>query len=279
MAKQKASPIVWTSKESKAYLRNYRNYVSSEVHNTILDFHAHTVLALPARIPTYFVDPRLENVIRETVSEEELLEPHFKQCVNLPLIDFKKLERLCKLRISSAANFSSKRKISDNHLLKILAGSFCELDRDRLHRPYPSAGGLFPVSVFVYKFPNRYNSLEAGCYYLLPKSRKLQKRALVVEPQMERRFYDSHHMNQPTASIIYVLNIERAIFKYSFRGYRHGLIEVGSMVQALHTIGSAFGATTRCYSGQFDHWFNKYLDLSSQTFLPLLIQQIGVQSE
>jgi len=268
---------MWTKEHAKAWLKQYRPHVSEDVRRDLLDFHAVTVLGKPGPIPSQFVRADIFAMSREIQTQDDLLEPHLENCIPLPIISLSNRQFRKLTRTHSAWDFSRDQKIPDEEIKKIISASFCPMRDENGRRPYASAGALYPVNVFFYKFTDS-NDFPAGFYHLLPRSRLLQARGKKLSMRLEGRLFDSGRLSPPTFSTIYVLNIERAVFKYSYRGYRHGLIEAGAMSQVLDNTAASLKFSARCLSGMYDNWLLEVLDLSPQIYLPLLIQQVGVEA-
>lgn len=147
------------------------------------------------------------------------------------------------------------------------------------HRPYPSAGGLYPVEPLIFLFPERLNGFSeaAGCYHFRPVSQKLQRlqkidASLFFERLMHQYFEKSHW---PCFGILYTAHLSKAIFKYRYRGYRHALMEAGSMYQQAIRVSQKMGWRNTVWSTFSEHEMLCALELDYGSWLPLTMQFFG----
>lgn len=147
-------------------------------------------------------------------------------------------------------------------------------------RPYPSAGGLYPVEPLVFLFPERIENckdLASGCYHFRPVSKKLQLiKKLGMEhffDQLLHQYMDNNHL--PCFGILYLAHVGKAIFKYRYRGYRHALMEAGAMYQQAVRVSEAMGLRNTVWSTFSEHEMLHTLELEYGTYLPLTMQFFG----
>lgn len=147
-------------------------------------------------------------------------------------------------------------------------------------RPYPSAGGLYPIEPLVFLFEEKIDhqtKIQSGCYHFRPISQKLQfikkiDKKYFLETLLHG-FVDSKHA--PCLGILYIAHIGKSIFKYRYRGYRHALMEAGSMYQQATIISQQMGMRNTVWSTFSDHEMLYALDLEYGTYLPLTMQLFG----
>jgi len=158
-------------------------------------------------------------------------------------------------------------------ILGFLHDAFCSPEGEEPRRPIPSAGGLFPVEVFLILHEGASSpDLPAGLHHLLPVSRRLQP----LPMKMPEAVFRPTDFGQPAGGILYVLNLPKAVFKYRYRGYRHGLMEAGSLYQQAALAARHHGIGTRSWSGFCDDAVIRGIHLDPADFLPLLIQSFGL---
>ncbi|MFC4496476.1 amino acid adenylation domain-containing protein [Streptomyces ovatisporus] len=140
-------------------------------------------------------------------------------------------------RLPAAAG--SVREFSPDPLslrrLSLLAAAFTELGPEHgTRRPYPSAGGFYPVQVYVYVKPGRVSGVEAGVYYLDPAGRALVPLAdgAVLDEQSQVRY--NRPLFESAAVGFLLVSTPRAIEPAYGRalGRRYTAVEAGHMCQA-----------------------------------------------
>lgn len=216
------------------------------------------------------VNPKLISRVQFTEAEISPFHHHDIPCVDQQPAPF--------VRKTSLAQFSDQ-KIDFAQVQQFLVDAYAIDDSGT--RPYPSAGGLYPVEPLVFLFAEKLNGFEAhvsGCYHFRPVTKTLQ----LIKTMDFQTFY--HHMlhdfvgedpaHWPNFCVLYLAHLNKAIFKYRYRGYRHALMEAGSMYQhatsmAEHhqlrtTVWSTFSESQMLYELSLDH--GSYLPLTMQLF-------------
>ena len=186
-----------------------------------------------------------------------------------------------KTRAASTTTFAEK-KIELNLIQKLLVHAFC-VDDVQSRRPYPSAGGLYPIEPLVFLFPERINkwpkNSPAGCYHYRPVSNNLQLLRKMEQPalyeQLLHGFVGDTLEHSPNFAILYLAQINKAIFKYRYRGYRHALMEAGSMYQQATLVAENLGLRTTVWSTFSEPEMMYALGLDHGLYLPLTMQLFG----
>lgn len=181
-------------------------------------------------------------------------------------------------RQASFTKFSEK-KITLSEVQNFLLATFsCD---DNQHRPYPSAGGLYPVEPLVFLFPERVDSFNhpAGCYHFRPLSESLQ---LIQKIDRETFYQKLMHGfvaegHQPAFCILYIAQVVKAIFKYRYRGYRHALMEAGAMYQAATVSSEHFQLRNTVWCTFSEPEILTALKLDYRSYLPLAMQFFGYE--
>ncbi len=150
------------------------------------------------------------------------------------------------------------------------------------HRPYPSAGGLYPVEPLVFIFPDKisgFNSYISGCYHFRPISKKLQ---LIERMSAQHLFETLLHgylgntsEKWPNFAFLYLAHAGKALFKYRYRGYRQALMEAGSMYQQATLKAEQHGLKTTLWSTFSEPQMSYELGLDHATYWPLTMQLFG----
>ncbi len=215
--------------------------------------------------------PRLINRVQFTECEMSPFHKHDIDCSDLPPIDF--------VRKPSCSKFTSK-KIDFKQIQHLLINAFSLTESGT--RPYPSAGGLYPVEPLVFLFDERINDFQArvsGCYHFRGISKKLQLiKKLDISDFYEKilhGFVGSEPEHWPNLCVLYVAHIGKAIFKYRYRGYRHALMEAGSMYQQANVISQQMDLRNTVWSTFSEQQMLFELGLDHGCYLPLTMQLFG----
>ncbi|MBE6049025.1 MAG: SagB/ThcOx family dehydrogenase [Clostridium sp.] len=116
---------------------------------------------------------------------------------------------------------------------------------------YASAGGLYPIDIYVYIKGNRVEHLNRGLYYYSPIENSL---SLVTEQELteEMHYYSNKEIfNSSAISIFFVYNAQANIPKYGGNGYLYACIDTGIMVSTFTTIAETLGIGL-CSIGEMD---------------------------
>lgn len=137
----------------------------------------------------------------------------------------------------STRKYNKDYQISKEIFSEILFESFGRF-KGMGSKNYPSAGGLYPVIPIVFVLsPKSIEGIEIPGVYIYDSSnlKLLLIKNLKKKRDMEMILNNINSIKPGFAlsniSIGYVLDIEKTYAKYKTRGYRHGLIEVGLMVE------------------------------------------------
>ncbi|EPY2278235.1 SagB/ThcOx family dehydrogenase [Clostridium sporogenes] len=108
-------------------------------------------------------------------------------------------------------------------------------------RVNPSAGGLYPIQLYVYM--KNIKDLEDGIYTYYPYSHSLKPIKVNIEGLKIDKFAEFGILNAENANIIvfYVYNFLKNSRKYGDGGFAYALIETGEMAQNLQLVSTALG--------------------------------------
>lgn len=254
----------------------YIKFTNNRVYKETLEFHCKsnftiheatrhysTLHHIPPDELSKLTGNELElNVARSPQRESELL---------IPGLDIDH----CLQRNDSCVNFN------EGHLgleqLKEMLAPLLRKQGSSYKRGYPSGGALYPVEVFccnmspVHAWPD-----GANVYHLLCRSRVLEKHLIngCVE-SFQSIILPESNVGKPSVALVYFIYLPKALFKYRFRGYRHALMEAGSMYMLIDLRCKELGLGTRPWSAFTDHQVTKALNLNPALFVPACIQLIG----
>lgn len=80
---------------------------------------------------------------------------------------------------------------------------------------------------------------------------------------------------KPAFCILYIAHVSKTIFKYRYRGYRHAVMEAGSMYQQATTVSQELGLSCTVWSSFSENEFMAALHLNPGAFMPLILQFFG----
>jgi SagB-type dehydrogenase family enzyme len=129
-----------------------------------------------------------------------------------------------------------------------------------LRRTVPSAGGLFPLEIFL--FTQRVDGLPDGLHHYDVRGHAL---ACVSRgnlfPTLEPAFYTFPFVRDANLVMAFAAVFPRTQKKYGPRGYRYILLEAGHAAQNVCLAASELGLGTLCMGGFIDTRVNRLLGL------------------
>ena len=130
------------------------------------------------------------------------------------------------------------------------------------HRTVPSAGGLFPLELFV--ILRRIDGAEDGLYHYHATGRTLSllERGDVF-PRLEPMFYTFPFIADANIVIALAAIFPRTQTKYGPRGYRYVLLEAGHVGQNICLRAAELDLATLCMGGFVDSALNAMLGLKA----------------
>jgi SagB-type dehydrogenase family enzyme len=247
-------------------------FASPLVFEDCLEFHSKTCIDTSEKVSDLSAHAESERDIyrKFELSETPLLLASSKSNVDIPRqADIYELLRKgsCRKFKEGSVSFETfSRFISCAFMTRNLAG----------HRNYPSAGGLFVIEIFLCPLHLESFYLEKMVYHVLPKSRVLEPLVKLSGGRLMKVLKCGNmEIGKPAFVLIYAINIQRALMKYRYRGYRHALIEVGSILQQADLVGNYVGLATLPWSSFGDYEICKVLELNPRAFMPIAAQFIG----
>ncbi len=147
-------------------------------------------------------------------------------------------------------------------------------------RAYPSAGGLYPIEIYVLVLDSP--NLPAGCYYYRPEDNTLRTVALDPElPSVAPKAFVGVGSADGTPNAIVVLTgtFWRGMAKYGPRGYRYALQESGHLAQNILLMAEAVGLTALPVGGFYDDSVNELLDIDGVNESTVYAVAIGQRAD
>jgi SagB-type dehydrogenase family enzyme len=127
-------------------------------------------------------------------------------------------------------------------------------------RSAPSAGGLYPIELYV--AAESVEGLDDGVHHYDVRAHELE---LVRPGAVQERLVDLT-MGQElcgSANLVFVMTAvwERTMYKYGQRGYRYALLDAGHLGENLYLVATALGLGPSGIGGFLDQELNTLLDL------------------
>ena len=247
--------------------------IDPDVYNDILKTHAKEALTF---IP--FGNMCLSHVSPKTIASIAALESTFPSSdQEKTVISCSSSKLVLNERKPSLRQFS-KKMLDFSDICTLLINSFSPNHLG--NRPYPSAGALYPIEPILFIFKERVvhdTPFDSGCYHFKPVSRTLELiKKMEMLPTITRLFHGLVEEDAPpNLCILYLVHIGKSIFKYRYRGYRHALMEVGSMYQQVAMVSQSLGLGSTVWSGFNDYQVMQEVGLNRRVFLPLTMQFLG----
>jgi len=182
---------------------------------------------------------------------------------------------LYKRKSARSFNFS---KISFQQLSNLLFASY-GIRNSGPCKTVPSAGALYPLSIYIAIGKDSLEEIKAGVYRYMPITNSLE---LVKEGDSRRIIAISclgqAFISKAPVSIIISANFERMKYKYGNRGIRYAIMEAGHSCQNIELAAVSLGLVS-CPVGAFsDNDIIKAIGLSDYE-IPLYVIPIGYEEK
>ena len=179
-------------------------------------------------------------------------------------------------RPPSATFFTHLSPLDYNVFSTILYNSFAaRQNSERTIMPYPSGGAIYSGQIIV--FIKNVSNIEQGAYHYLPITSKLEKlNSLpidIVEKSLFMNF--SPEFINYDFFIFYGSIISKHICKYGHRGYRLGVMEIGSMYRNMELHVTNLHLQSRVWGGFKDESLTVSLGVDPRVIMPMICQLIG----
>jgi len=148
-------------------------------------------------------------------------------------------------------------------------------------RPYgfrtaPSAGGTYPLEIYVVTKPSGIEGLEAGIYRYEPRDHRLVKRILGdFSAQLMAAALDQEWVGSAPLNFVVTAVFERTTGKYGERGIRYVWQETGHAAQNIYLQAVALGLGNVVVGAFHDAEVERILELSDQE-KPAYVIPVGV---
>jgi len=130
-------------------------------------------------------------------------------------------------------------------------------------RMYPSAGGRYPLEVYIFSLNTE--GLKEGAYHYHLKTHSLEE--ILLGPIYDKTIQQFQQSWIRTTGLLIVVTaiFDRSEMKYGDRSYRHIMTEYGHMAQNLYLVGNSLGLGMCSIGGFCDDGLNEILDIDGVT--------------
>lgn len=235
------------------------------------EFHKNTnnrlmSAALPKTIPESWT--KIHFKIYPRLPKIDLQKPLVKKQGSLAHIILKRRSR----RVFLALDISKKEL---SYLLFFSAGLINLGDNiDSSKRPYPSAGGRYPLE--IYPLILHCQDLEKGLYHYNVREHTLE---MLLKKNLGKWLIKlTGDLNSiADASIVFIVTgvLDRTRIKYGDRGYRYILIEAGHIAQNILLLATELNLISSPIGGFIDSSIVELLDIKLVKEVPLYMIAIG----
>ncbi len=165
------------------------------------------------------------------------------------------------LKRHTTRNFNPNKKISLHQFLELLAILKQYRDFNGIRYAYASAGGLYPIDIYLYIKEGMIDNLERGFYYYSPKEHKLIK-VNDNEISVNDHFFTNQEIYRNSSfSFLFVYNADANMKKYNGLGYFLACIDLGIIVDTISRAADEIGIGT-CSIGNM-----KFKEIGKKMFL------------
>lgn len=177
-------------------------------------------------------------------------------------------------------NLNKHGDISFDELSFLLVRSF---GKDKIHLKLQEIQSIIPLLIIFEK--GAIHNVLPGCYLIDGKEAKLTKLKDWGEEDIQKAFRECTNNVSPISkyAIAYAIDLRRSIVENGKRGYRHSLIEIGSMVQTFKESTEKLEKSKRIFNLTFtefsDNAITQLCGLDVRLSPVTLIQWFGVGGE
>lgn len=141
----------------------------------------------------------------------------------------------------SYRTFDTKTPISFKKFSKLLSVFKQKKSDYPIRYYYASAGGLYPIDIYLYIKDNRVENISEGLYYYNPVNNSIQLVNDNCNIPKEAHFKTNQEIFQESAiSVFMVYNADTTIPKYGGMGYFYACIDCGIMVSTLTFVAELY---------------------------------------
>lgn len=141
-------------------------------------------------------------------------------------------------------------------------------------RPAPSAGGRYPLELYVVS--QAITGLPDGLYHYDARAHQLEQRRLgLLQPDLAGITMGQDMIRDANLVVVITAIFARTTWKYGQRGYRYVWLDAGHVGQNLYLVATALGLGPAAIGGFFDDELNRLLGLPCDEEEAVYVMCIG----
>jgi SagB-type dehydrogenase family enzyme len=145
-------------------------------------------------------------------------------------------------------------------------------------RPTPSAGGLYPLELYI--AAQMVDDLVDGIYHYDARSHQLElRRTGVIHPDVASATLDQEMIHSANLVVAITAIFQRTMWKYRQRGYRYVWLDAGHLGQNLYLVATALGLGAMAVGGFYDAELNDLFALPADEEDVIYMVCIGQPSQ
>lgn len=149
-------------------------------------------------------------------------------------------------------------------------------------RPAPSAGGLYPLELYV--ATQTVEGLADGLYHYDARAHQLELRQRrLLQPELADIALGQDMVRRANLVVVISAVFQRTVWKYGERGYRYVWLDAGHVGQNVYLVATAMGLGPVSIGGFFDEDLNRLLDLPAgeeeAVYMVCIGHPVGTQEE
>ena len=142
----------------------------------------------------------------------------------------------------SCRSFDRKRLVLQKDFFALLSVMASDAGGQYPQYAYPSAGGLYPIDIYIHVKEGRIEGVGEGIYYFRPDTKRLVLVPEGVQVTKDHHFFLNKRIFETSAfSIHLVYNAEVSVPKYRDRAVFYGMIDAGILTGYLHLMAQKTG--------------------------------------
>jgi|HubBroStandDraft_2_1064218.scaffolds.fasta_scaffold00986_10 SagB-type dehydrogenase family enzyme len=144
-----------------------------------------------------------------------------------------------------------------------------------LLRSAPSAGGLYPIGVYLAAIS--IEGLARGVYRYDPATTALMTYRLDedIARHLGQVCSEGKHVRHAAGAMVLTARLARTIAKYGERGYRYVLLEAGHIAQLMSLAAVPLDIALRCYGAFYDEPANRLVGVDGRSESAVYVLLIG----
>lgn len=173
----------------------------------------------------------------------------------------------------STRKFNNAQKITKEKFFNIISSlGIVRRNETNNHFLYPSAGGLYPIDIYISVGREKIEGVAQGIYYYNPVNNSLYKLSSESVGEDGHLYTNKNIVAGSSFTIFFIYNSLANVKKYGEAGYKYALIDSGFVGQHVTTLGNINGISSCIIGAVEESKIIKMLELSEhQSFLHCII--------